>query len=97
MAGGPAPTKLKKEKKVKKQKKEARKPFVSGAKTESRVKKLLADFPNDFKAGDLKDAYEKAYGQPLVFTAGLREKVCRPWKQGILINNCRVNRRVKSS
>jgi hypothetical protein len=62
---------------------------------ESRVRKILADFPTDFRANDLKSAYQEKYNSPLKFTKDLREKVCTPWKYGSLINKCKVKRRRK--
>ena len=73
--------------------KKKKKTSVSEDKVERRLKNILADFPSDFRANDLKVAYEKKHKEPLVFKAELRKKVCTPWKQGILINNCRVRRR----
>jgi hypothetical protein len=66
---------------------------VTPQKIETRVRKILADFPNDFKAKDLKDAYEKKHKTSLVLTKELRDKVCRPYSGGWLINKCKVKRR----
>jgi hypothetical protein len=59
---------------------------------EKRIRKILKEFPHEFHAKDLKTAYEKKYGQPLVFTSTLRKAVCKPWKYGILVNKCRVRK-----
>ena len=64
---------------------------------EDRVKKLLWDFPADFRSKQLKDAYSKKYKEQLTFTKELRDKVCRPYKQGLLINKCKKRKHTRTS
>jgi len=62
-------------------------------KVEKRVRKILADWPWEFHAKELKQEYQKQYGEKLVMTSTLRNAVCTPWKYGILVNKVKVKRR----
>jgi len=60
----------------------------SDQKVIKRIKEILSSFPKEFRASQLKQAYEKQYNQKLVFTATMRKSVCKPWKYGVLVNKC---------
>ena len=55
----------------------------------NRIKEILKTFPREFRASELRDEYEKRYGEIIRYSKPLRENTCEPWKYGLLINKCK--------